>query len=79
VAVFEREGERLGVLDLLGDLLGVADLERVWEGDLEAVLVPEREGEEPLLTERVGVLLSDEETEAVGERVAEGVADLLAV
>ncbi len=79
MAVFEREGERLGVLDLLGDLLGVADLERVWEGDLEAVLVPEREGEEPLLTERVGVLLSDEETEAVGERVAEGVADLLAV
>ena len=43
------------------------------------MMEPVFEGEEPPLIERVGVLLSDEETEAVRERVTEGVTDLLAV
>jgi hypothetical protein len=83
VGVLERVPDLLGVTDLdldcvlvlLGLLLGVWVLLGVCVAVLEVVEQDVLEGDDPVLDERVGVLLKDDVMDAVGERVYDPVFD----
>jgi len=76
VRVFDLEGVKLGVFDLEAVMVALALLLGVWVGLLDALRELVRDGDDPLLVERLGVLLKEDVVEGVSVLVSEAVADL---
>ena len=76
VRVFDLEGVKLGVFDLEAVMVALALLLGVRVGLLDALRELVRDGDEPLLIERLGVLLKEDVVEGVSVLVTEGLTDL---
>ena len=72
----DLEGVKLEVFDLEGVMVMLALLLGVRVGLLDALTELVRDGDEPLLVERLGVLLKEDVVEGVSVLVSEAVADL---